>query len=86
MAPRGGVEEGRAVQESQEPGEELSAREREAIELVAGGLTNKEVAAKMGVSISTVKGYMVDIFRKAGVNNRTSAALWWKEHKDKGTG
>jgi DNA-binding NarL/FixJ family response regulator len=67
-----------------QPGEELSPREREAIELIAAGLTNKEVAARMGVSMSTVKGYMVDIFRKTGASNRTAAVVWWKDHK--GTG
>jgi DNA-binding NarL/FixJ family response regulator len=75
------VEEERALQQSSE---ELSPREREAIELIADGLTNKQVAARMGVSMSAVKGYMADIFRKAGVNNRTSAALWWKERNRDG--
>jgi DNA-binding NarL/FixJ family response regulator len=68
----------------QQPGEELSPREREAIEFIAAGLTNKEVAVQMGVSMSAVKGYVTDIFRKAGVNNRTSAALWWKERNRNG--
>lgn len=42
-------------------------------------------AARMGVSMSTVKGYMVDIFRKAGVNNRTAAVVWWKDHQGTGS-
>jgi DNA-binding NarL/FixJ family response regulator len=68
----------------QQPGDDLSPREREAIEFIAAGLTNKEVASRMGVSMSTVKGYMADIFRKTGASNRTAAVVWWKDHK--GTG
>lgn len=53
----------------------LTEREREVLELVADGLSNKEVAARLHLSEKTVKHYMTIIMEKLGVRNRTEAAL-----------
>jgi DNA-binding NarL/FixJ family response regulator len=53
----------------------LTEREREVLAHVAGGLSNKEVAARLHLSEKTVKHYMTIIMEKLGVRNRTEAAL-----------
>ncbi len=55
------------------PMEKLSEKEIAVAKLVGQGLTNEEIAGKLGLSIRTVKGYLSDIFYKLGVNSRTEA-------------
>ena len=49
---------------------ELSPREREVLEMVASGLTNRETAERLGVSIKTVEGYRARLMRKIGATSR----------------
>lgn len=58
----------------------LSAREREVLRLVAEGRANKQVAAALGITERTVKAHLGSIFRQIGVADRTSAALWARDH------
>lgn len=51
----------------------LSRREREVLALVAAGLSNAEIAERLFVSLSTVKGHNAHIFEKLGVSRRTEA-------------
>src|SRR5262245_55565532 len=53
------------------PAEPLTARELEVIELVALGLSNKSVAARLGISDQTVKFHVATIYGKLGATNRT---------------
>jgi len=53
--------------------EELSKRECEVLQLIAKGLSNREICEKLFLAIDTVKGYNRRIYGKLGVNNRTSA-------------
>ena len=62
------------------PARELSAREREVLELVATGLANKQIARQLGISDRTVKAHLTRIFQQLGVTDRTQAALWAREH------
>jgi DNA-binding CsgD family transcriptional regulator len=57
------------------PTSQLSPRERQVIELLLVGLTNKEIAGELDVSVHAVKFHLGSIFRKLGVHNRTQAAL-----------
>ncbi|MCW3065490.1 MAG: response regulator transcription factor, partial [Solirubrobacterales bacterium] len=52
----------------------FSGRELEALELVAGGLHNVEIARTMFLSESTVKSHLMTAFRKLGVHSRAEAA------------
>ena len=53
----------------------LTPRERELVELVAQGLRNRDIGAKLGVTEGTVKVYLHAIFDKLGVDNRTELAM-----------
>jgi non-specific serine/threonine protein kinase len=58
----------------------LSAREVEVLRLVAGGLTNAEVAEKLFLSSRTVGWHLGTIYRKLGSHSRTEAARFAAEH------
>jgi len=60
--------------------EQLSDREKQVLRLVAAGLANKQIARRLGIAESTVKVHTGNIFRRIGVTDRTSAAIWAKEH------
>ena len=53
--------------------EPLTAREREVLELLADGLSNKAIAARLAISDQTVKFHVAAICGKLGAPNRTSA-------------
>jgi DNA-binding NarL/FixJ family response regulator len=57
------------------PPEALSDREREVLRLVVQGRSNKEIAHRIGVEISTVKSHLHNAFEKIGVQDRTQAAV-----------
>jgi len=60
--------------------EGLTAREAEVLSLIAGGLSNTDVAARMGLSINSVKSYVRSSYRKIGVESRSQAVLWGLTH------
>ena len=53
--------------------EPLSARELEVLPLIAEGLTNQEIAARLYLSLHTVKAHARNIYAKLGVSSRTQA-------------
>jgi LuxR family transcriptional regulator, maltose regulon positive regulatory protein len=59
--------------------EPLTPREQEILELVAAGLTNREIAERLIISAETVKKHTGGIYGKLGVNNRTQAAARARE-------
>jgi len=52
----------------------LSKREREALLHLAQGLSNREIAERLGISINTVNKHVQQIFTKLNVRNRVQAA------------
>ena len=62
------------------PGESLSEREQQVLRLAAKGLANKQIARTLGISESTVKVHLANVFRRIGVSDRTSAAIWARDH------
>jgi len=59
----------------------LTPTEREVVRLVADGLSNPEIAARLFVSRSTVKTHLSHVFTKVGVANRTELATLAAEHQ-----
>ena len=57
------------------PIEELTAREREVVSLMAGGYSNKEIAHALGTAEGTIKNQVSSILAKFGVRDRTRAVL-----------
>lgn len=63
------------------PGSDLTAREREVLQLVAQGLSNVQVGQQLSISRSTVKFHLASIFSKLGVTNRPELiALAYQQH------
>ncbi|HOB35709.1 MAG TPA: LuxR C-terminal-related transcriptional regulator, partial [Bacillota bacterium] len=50
--------------------EPLTARETEVLELIARGMSNKEIADQLGITLNTVKGYIKIIYDKLGEHRR----------------
>jgi DNA-binding NarL/FixJ family response regulator len=60
----------------------LSPREHEVMEAVSLGLTNRQVADRLTVSVHAVKFHLASIYRKHGIANRTEAAsLYLRESR-----
>jgi len=57
-------------------GEQLTHREQQVLALVGQGSSNKQIARALGVREGTVKAHLTSAFRRIGVRDRTSAALW----------
>ncbi|MCL4534025.1 MAG: response regulator transcription factor [Bacteroidetes bacterium] len=55
--------------------EELTARELEVLKLAAKGMSNKDIARKLFLSVRTVKAHLYSIFGKMQVGSRTEAVL-----------
>ena len=53
----------------------LSEREREILDLLAQGLSNKMIAARLYLSVRTVEGHLASIYSHLGVHSRTEAML-----------
>lgn len=54
----------------------LSAREMDVVQSVAEGLTNREIAKRLGLTEHTVKNYLFRIFDKLGVSSRVEVVLY----------
>lgn len=55
--------------------DKLSAREQEILDLLALGLSNKEIGEKLFVSVNTIKTHILSLYNKLDVKNRTQAAI-----------
>ena len=59
---------------------QLTAREREVLELLGRGLANKQIARQLGISERTVKTHLTRIYNALGVTDRTAAILTLHGH------
>lgn len=58
----------------------LTEREQDVLQLIASGMSNKEIALHLHLTEGTVKGYVSAILAKLGVADRTQAALYAVKH------
>jgi len=59
----------------------LTAREREVLELVVHGFSNKEIAERLSVTVAAVRWHLKHIYHKLHVHSRTEAALKFRPAK-----
>jgi two-component system, NarL family, nitrate/nitrite response regulator NarL len=71
-----------AAQRSGEPTASLTAREREILELVGEGLSNKQIAQRLCIELPTVKNHVHNILEKLDVHSRHEAAALMRERVD----
>ncbi|MEJ2739861.1 MAG: response regulator transcription factor, partial [Dehalococcoidia bacterium] len=55
--------------------DKMSIMEIELLKLLAKGLSNKDIAIRLHLSLRTVKSYLADLFSKIGVASRTEAVI-----------
>ena len=60
----------------------LTRRQREVVELLVQGLTNREMAHALFLSERTVEGHVKQLCNLLGVNSRTQVALWWAAQRE----
>jgi two-component system NarL family response regulator len=58
------------------PAEDLTGREIEVLTLLAQGMTNKDIAQTLFLSVRTIEAHLRSIYDKLNVASRTEAALW----------
>ena len=58
----------------------LTPRERQVLQALAMGKSNKMIAHILSISMYTVDGYVKEIYRKLGIRNRTMATLFAVQH------
>ncbi|MET8911523.1 response regulator transcription factor [Micromonospora sp. NPDC004551] len=63
------------------PAPQLSDREIEVVRAIARGRTNREIAAELFISLSTVKSHLSGIQTKLGLRNRVEVAAWAWENR-----
>lgn len=66
--------------EAQRTIKQLTPREREVLQLLAEGLSDKEISARLYVGSGTVRNHVVSIFGKLGVHSRLQALLFAARH------
>ena len=57
----------------------LTLREREVLELICQGLSDSEIAAKLGLSRNTVRNHVATLYAKIDVHRRGAAIVWARE-------
>lgn len=65
-----------AADDAAPPEEDLTPREREVLQCIAQGMSNKEIAVSLYISEKTVKNHISSIFRKLDLTDRTQAAVY----------
>jgi len=59
----------------------LGSREEEVGTLIAQGLSNKDIALRLFLSVRTVETHVHHLLNKLGVNSRTQIAVWFSEQR-----
>ena len=68
------IADGRSISTSS-PASTLTIRQRQIVELVSTGMSNRDIAAKLFITDATVRAHLNDIFKKLGLHDRIELAL-----------
>ena len=60
---------------------DMTEREKQTLELISQGLSNKLIGRQLGISDGTVKVYVKNLLRKLGLHSRLELAAWNHKHK-----
>ena len=60
---------------------ELSRQEQRVLEFYAQGLSRKEIAQALAISLGTVNDYSANLYRKLGVHSCAAAVTWYWENQ-----
>jgi len=60
---------------------DLTLRERQVLDLIADGLTNRQIGDRLGLAEKTVKNYVSELLAKLGMERRTQAAVYAATHR-----
>ena len=88
---RGVMEKLAALRQRSEPAatsvlvQDLTSRERQIIDLICRGARDKEIGLELSLSPHTVRNHVASLFRKIGVNRRSSVVTWARERGLSGT-
>lgn len=55
---------------------DLTERERQVLKMIAGGLSNKMIGSRLGITEGTVKVHVKNLLHKLGLRSRVEAAVW----------
>lgn len=66
------------------PAGKLTPREREVAELAAQGMSNRQIAGELHLSVNTVQNHLRHVFEKLQISSRAELAWWWTQHGDEG--
>ena len=69
-----------ALRDPESSDQSLSEREREVLLVIAEGLSNQQIAAKLGIGEKTVKTHVSNILAKLDLSDRTQVAVWAWRH------
>jgi len=61
---------------------QVTPRQGEILEFAARGLTDKEIAANLGVAVSTVRSHLERIYRANDLRNKPAAVAAWQRYRD----
>jgi DNA-binding NarL/FixJ family response regulator len=59
----------------------LTVREMQVTELICAGLSNKEIARRLGIGLGTTKSHVHNLLGKLEIQRRSQACLWFREHQ-----
>jgi DNA-binding NarL/FixJ family response regulator len=59
----------------------LSKRQKQILVLLDNGMSNEQMAQEMGISTHTCKVHLWRLYTRLGINSRTQAAKWWRDHQ-----
>lgn len=74
----------RGLERGEPPAEALTRREREVLALVADGATNQEIAARLSISLKTVKTHVSNLLSKLQLQSRYEAAIYYRARQRPG--